>query len=406
MHIHPPHITASETEVILTARINVDTPLEDLPQHLSFRFPAAYRPHINPRGDAWVTAMLPLAMHLGEDIHYPGALSERLFYGLGELVKIFSTWLPEVFHPIRIHPARLEPSTTRPGSATLAAFSGGVDSSYVVFNHLPPRQEIPALQVTHCVFIHGFDIPLQETAEYDAWQAIFGETLSGLGIELIAARTNAQYFTTGRVRWEYAHGCALAAVGLMLEPFCKQYLIASSWQLTRLKPWGSSIVTDHWFSTETMAVRHSGVEAGRFAKVETVKNWPPLRSMLRVCVDYPRRSPGKNCSCCEKCRRTLAMLAVLEAEGSFQTFIRPPHLRDVLNWVPSYRIYVPDMLRYCWQQGKLRAVPLLILAQARYLLHQAVRSLVPAWLFRRLKAKLYPLSENPFTVRHLPLDWH
>jgi hypothetical protein len=374
MHIHPPHVTASETEVILSARINVDTPLEDLPQHLSFRFPAAYRPHINPRGDAWVAAMLPLAMHLGEDIHYPGALSERLFYGLGELVKIFSTWLPEVFHPIRIHPERLEPSTTRPGSATLAAFSGGVDSSYVVFNHLPPRQEIPALQVTHCVFIHGFDIPLQETAEYEAWQAIFGETLAGLGIAL--------------------------------EPFCKQYLIASSWILTMLRPWGSSIVTDHWFSTETMAVRHSGTEAKRFEELRAMADWTPLHSMLRVCVDYPRRSPGKNCSHCEKCRRTLAMLAVLEAKGAFQTFTRLPRLNEIHAWVPTYSMYVPDMLRYCWKQRKLRAVPLLILAQARYLLHQAVRRMVPAWLFRRLKAKLYPLSENPFTVRHLPLDWH
>jgi len=237
-------------------------------------------------------------MALGETIVCEDPISERLLYGMGEVIKIWTHWTPEYFKPISIQAECLAQPDNPPGTIIGASFSGGVDSLRLLQSHIAPAQPIESLQIKTCVFVQGFDIPLSADEEFDHWTQLYTQTLTEMDINLIPVKTNLHAFTVETLPWRYAYGTALISVGLLLETLFKQYLIASTCHLSSIEPYGSSIVLDHWFSTENMAVRYCGIYENRREKIEALAYWQPARTMLRVCINAKRRKPDGNCCRC------------------------------------------------------------------------------------------------------------
>ena len=139
------------------------------------------------------------------------------------------------------------------------------------------------------------------------------------GVDATAVATN--LWETGwplAADWgKVAHGCALAAVGLLFEERYKSLLIPSTHRYDDLIPWGSHPLTDPLLSTNSLKVIHDGAAYSRVAKSERLSKCELALSTLQVCWETKAYA---NCEKCEKCCWTMAILMLLGALERCSTF--------------------------------------------------------------------------------------
>jgi hypothetical protein len=405
MRLSPPEITIENGEVVLSAQVSFDRLMSNKPERLWFALPEKYAPFLSCRADAFAAGLIVLAMHSGEDLLVEGDLSPRLARGLTEYQRVFHTWFPDRLARIRVEARSLralEPD--RAGSETMTLFSGGVDSAFTLMKHLPQHQPLSAFQVRYALFIHGYDIPLQNPDSFHNACRPFSQELSAVGVELIPLRTNLRYFTSGLVPWMVAHGCATIAAGLVLDRLCRHLLVPATHYMDDYKPWGSSPMVDHWLSTETVETLHHGISQSRMDKVSAISDWTPAQNFLRVCINEDGRDGVHNCSVCEKCYRTMIMLDMCGTLERFKTFNRRIGYRDVVHWTPHYAtsvVYTPSMRAYARQSGKTQYLLPLGVAHLRGLVMFGLRKAIPKWLFKFLKGRKFPYERDPFNPANL-----
>src|SRR5271157_1183757 len=400
MIILNPEITQKNGEVVFSARIQFKNLLLKKPHTAWFAFPESYLPYISERADAFAAGFLPLAMAVKEDLHIEGPLSPRLACGLQEYQLALNFWYPKQLALVDIQAATL---TVLPpeqaGQSCVSLFSGGVDSSYTLMSHLPDRQPQLDFQLKYALFVHGFDIPLQNRPDYQEALKTFSKQLTPLGIEIIPCRTNLHYFSSGLLNWGIAHGSVSISIGLVLDKLIHYfYMPSSEYSIYAVLPWGSSPMIDHWLSTETLQVIHQGAAQTRIEKVAAISNWQPAQQFLRVCVDGRKRVGVTNCCQCEKCLRTMLMLEICGSLNSFKTFRKPFGRWDIIRWVPHYNvkeICLPT-LRYARSLGENEYIFPIWIAYLTGKLRSWLRKMIPVPLFNYLKKRKYPYSNNDF----------
>jgi hypothetical protein len=261
-----------------------------------FRFPEEYV--LAPRGDPFLAASLLPAMLQGEalEIDPRAPVSPRLLGQVAQLQEIFHCWNPR----FGLIPVRASQAAAQPANEGVASFfSGGVDASYTFLRH--------AEDISHLIFLHGYDIQLENRTLFEQALEANGEFACRSGKKLVAVATNARslcYPNTSFCLTCYG-GCLLAAVGLSLS-FPRTY-IAASHTYTELTPWGSHLLTDPLWSTEATAFLHDGAAAPRSEKLRRVAASEAAMQILRVCLS----NQGYNCGRCKKCLRTMCTLRAL-----------------------------------------------------------------------------------------------
>lgn len=267
------------------------------------------------------TALLP-AQRLGLPLRIEGAVSPRVLRGAERVQQVFSVWgrgAPIV--PIEVE--RTEPSPASAGGVA-AFFTGGVDSFHTVETH---RGEI-----SHLVFVHGFDIKLQRTAFRAEVSRALRRSAAELGCELVEVETNLRGFGNRQVRWaEDQHGAALAAVALYLEPRFRRIYVPSSYSDAFLFPSGSHPGLDRHWSSEALEIVHDDCGLTRFEKIEALASSEPALRALRVCWQF--ESEAYNCCRCVKCVWTMAYLRACGALERTKTFPLPLDL-ELLAQMP------------------------------------------------------------------------
>jgi len=405
MKLSASEISLENGEVVVSARVTFDRPLLNKPERLWFAFPEKFAPFVTRRSDAFAAGLIVLAMHSGEGLTVEGGLSPRLLRGLYEYQRVFNFWFPQLLSVIPLNPLALsELAPEQAGKGTLTLFSGGVDSTFTLLKHLPQHQPLPDFQVNYALFIHGYDIPLQNRASFDRACRTFTAELSAVGVELIPVRTNLRYFTSGLLPWMIAHGCATIAAGLMLDGLCARLLVPATHCLDDYKAWGSSPLVDHWLSTETIETIHHGISFTRMDKVRFISGWQPAQHFLRVCINEAGRSGVRNCSVCEKCTRTMIMLQLCGKLDQFTTFNRKIRPWDVARWTPHYGfsvVYTPSMRSFARQTGQKQYLLPMLIAHLRGLFMFYIRRLIPPRLFAYLKQRKFPYQSDPFNPAHL-----
>jgi hypothetical protein len=263
-----------------------------------------------------IAALLP-AMAVGAALCARGPVSPRLLGSLPRVQEIFATWNRQFQQvPINVH-AGTAPSAA-PGQVG-CFFSGGVDSWYSILKH---RAEISTL-----VFVHGFDIPLANTALREMVSQSLRDACGALGKRLIEVETNAQELSHGRVAWELYHGSVMVSVAHVLGPQLRKVYIASSATYANLVPNGTHPVLDPLWSTESTELVHDGCEATKMEKVARVAACDVAIRSLRVCYENPNGE--YNCGRCRKCLNTMASLRLVGALERCPTFARPLDLKAV-----------------------------------------------------------------------------
>jgi len=270
-------------------------------------------------------ALLP-AMRCGVPVQIPRPVSVRLLRATARIGEILHAWDPALERvPVDAAGVRVTPGVAGRGIGLF--FSGGVDSFYSLLKH----QE----RVTHLIFAHGFDVPLENRA----LRARISEALRGvaadLGKPLIEVDTNLREFSDAYTWWSrHYHGAALASVALLLGRQLQRAYVASTYPISHLIPWGSHPAVDPLWSTELMEIVHDGCEATRLEKTAAIANWELALRRLRVCFENPDGT--YNCGRCEKCVRTMVHLRLAGGLDRCPAFAQPLDLDRLV------RLRIPD----------------------------------------------------------------
>jgi len=302
--IHPMKIEATESGVRVSAPIQYASDPRPSAE-LWYEFTGVSEDAISEGMDGFVAALVLVAMQRGPRLEVRGAVSARALRGIREYQRVFQAWFPETFSPVEIRVDGPTLSSNAKGpTAVAAAFSGGVDSSYTLMAHLPESEPDTSWQISHAIFVHGFDIPLSAEEVFSEAATRYRQWLGALGVQLITVRTNIREFVN-HPSWDITHGSALASVALLLDRLLGRFYIPASFQYTDLGPWGSHPLVDPMLSSSTLEIVHDGV-AARVDKVMRVAEWPEARKWLRVCWERPNAS--RNCGRCYNCLLTMVSL--------------------------------------------------------------------------------------------------
>jgi hypothetical protein len=334
MIIHPPEVTVDAGRTLFSSRIEIETPGIEMPEKLWYRFDEKYRDSISLTGDALLASLLPVAMRLGEDVVVKSGVSQRLAYGLDEWQQVLNCWWPDYFHRIDVSIDRLEerhPEDTR--GAVGCLFSGGVDSYYTLWRHLPENEPMGEFRVTHAVMINGFDkyVDLDESDFFRELRRAYSPMFERIGVEFLIVGTNLQEFrrpTFHKYLGGRAWASSLVAGPLVLgKLFSRLYLSAGADYSDAWYPHGSHPMTDYLISTETFETIHDGADRSRAEKTLAIAEWPEAYSGLHPCYRPPIFTDDsdivENCCKCEKCLRTMILLELVGTLSRFAAFPRP-----------------------------------------------------------------------------------
>jgi hypothetical protein len=245
----------------------------------------------------WVTAQIPLAMRYAEPLHVDGTVDPVTISNAAKAQEVLHGWYPRL-SLVEVTATHLAERTAAPGVGCF--FSGGVDSFYSVLRHLD--------RITHLVFVHGFDIPIDNVDLGERARVAAREAALALGKPLIEVSTNVRQLSNTRVEWqtEY-HGAALASVGHALADLLGELIIPGSYAEADLHPWGTHPDLDKWWSGSGVTFEHDAVDVTRPEKVRALAQHQVALDHLRVC--FKNKNNAYNCGRCEKCLRTMIALA-------------------------------------------------------------------------------------------------
>ena len=273
-------------------------------------------PPVQESADAFLPVLLPAAMAAGLRLHIEAPVSPEVVAGAHRVSDLLASWYPH-WRELNLTVASLthppQPAESTPQQA--AFFSGGVDS----FRTLQRCGD----QLRHLLFVHGFDIAPAEQEKAQFVRRALTQVAAEAGPSLLTVRTNLRSFTNRWVDWEqHQHGCALAAVALLLAPHVGKVWIPSSFSLPFLHPHGSHPALETLWSTSALELLHDTFSEDRIDKVRELACWRLARCQLRVC--WQPHTPELNCGRCHKCLWTQALLRGFCGDQDWPTF--PAHL--------------------------------------------------------------------------------
>lgn len=244
-------------------------------------------------------ALVLPSMYAGEDLHIKAIVSEKLLTGVQKIIQIYRLWYD--LRPIEIYTNDKKVSETN-GLYNAVFFSGGVDSFYTFLKNR--NSDLPdSEKISHLLFLHGFDIPLQKTELFNTVLNAMKNIAKAYDKKLIEISTNIRRLSDNICEWRYYHGTGLTSVALCMEGLFKKVYLAADQSYKCLLPKGVHPLTDSLWSTESLEFVNDGSEADRIEKIKwQIAQDEVAMNNLRVC--YENRDGKYNCSVCDKCMRT------------------------------------------------------------------------------------------------------
>ena len=378
MIIHQPELLKRDGHTIIYAKIEMNQHRENIPDHLWYRVPDQFSQHLSLQGDAFLIPGLLAGMHFQEDIEVRGTVSPKLAYHLEDYQNLLHFMMPKSVTPVEIKYTRLKPLPVRP-EAVGVTFSGGVDSFFTIWKHLPESQPIPEFRITHALFILGFDILNKNKPRYQKLYSRYREALQEVNIELIPLETNLVSLIIPRMKYNHFYAPVLIGSAHLFGNLFNKYYIPNSNDYWQNKRWTSSSnpASDPLLSTETLDIIHHGAATRREEKVEAICDWELVQANLRVCTPEDPASDMLNCSRCEKCVRTMIPIYALGKMEKFTTFEKPfISNRDILWWARKFdpsKDYVLEMFPFAHRVRPDLVPWLRIAAWAGYVRYRLVK---------------------------------
>jgi hypothetical protein len=264
---------------------------------------------LEPAPEAFAGMLLLPALRAHATLRSEAAIDAAWLASAAHVPKLFASWWgDEERFPIEAEPA---PASRDPLPSTALCFTGGVDSFFSLLHggHRP----------AWLLFVVGFDVRLDDEARAATAALALREVAHACGAHPLLLWSNARRHPLFRsVSWEHSHGSALAAAAHLLARRAGRLVIPSTNSSGGLVPWGSHPDLDPLWSSSRVRIEHDSVDTPRARKVAAIAGHALVQHHLRVC--WENRGPTANCSRCEKCVRTLVMLAVTPHYARFTGF--------------------------------------------------------------------------------------
>ncbi|WP_254924000.1 MULTISPECIES: hypothetical protein [unclassified Rhodococcus (in: high G+C Gram-positive bacteria)] len=291
------HVEGTDAERI-TARITT-------PSGVETRVTTESNYSLDHSATPWLPPLLTAGMRKGWDITFDGPVDSTALRGASGAQKVFLDWYPKRFREVSIS---AEPGRVATGATGVGCFfSGGVDSFYSAITESD--------RITHLIFVHGFDIDVDDENLAARASAAARKSAAELGKPLIEVKTTMRSAFGDRLPldWGYDfHGAALAHVGLALSQHLSTVIIPSSNCREELTPWGSHPDLDPLWSSGTVEFEHHELELHRLGKIRRIGENRTAMNHLRVC--WENLDGAFNCGRCAKCVRTRIGLAAAGAQ--------------------------------------------------------------------------------------------
>ncbi len=242
-------------------------------------------------------------MQLGRPLRVHGPMTKDALCNLSTFQEAWTRWKPHLYRKIELIPSELVSPQTGTGGRAIAAFSGGVDSVFSILRHNGRQLGNASYPLHSVLMVHGFDVPLESLASFEALKDRTAPLLQELGLKLRIIRTNLKSWLAQD--WEDSH---MAQLACCLHNYSHEFdyaLVGSTEPYDRLViPWGSNPATDYLLSGSTMRIVHDGAGFSRTEKVAYIASNQTASKVLKVC--WEGKEFHKNCGVCEKCIRTQA----------------------------------------------------------------------------------------------------
>lgn len=293
---------------------------------LFYEFAREFAPRTPDNFDAALCATVLHAMAERRDICLRGPATSAMLENLREFQLAWSRWLPADYQPVEIEVDSVVSAPQVRATRSVAAFSGGVDSSFTLLRNNAPSRT-PHHHLDTVLLVHGFDVSLSNA---DALRELVDRTApirELAGVQLLILRTNSKELRLQK--WEDSCGAQLAACMHLLSAEFSHALIGSTEPYDSLVlPWGSNPVTDHLLSGGKLTVVHDGAAFSRIDKIAFLSDFPAALKSLKVC--WQGKEQGRNCGVCEKCVRTQMIFLALGITSP-PCFDGPLDLRRIPN---------------------------------------------------------------------------
>jgi hypothetical protein len=283
---------------------------------LWWEFPESWATALTPWADPWLVGMIFPMMQWGRAVHVEGRVSPSLLSNLELFMRIWSRWAPDKYRLVEISAdAETElPPAAEPG-ASVASFSGGVDSCFTAYRHARGHAGRRARQLKAAVVQHGFDIWLHQKNSPGMYARMVDDattTLASIQVPCIPVRTNFQQM---RLDWADAWGTQLVSGLYLLAGRYDTALIANEvpYQYLGLR-WASHPTTNQLLGSLGFTVVDDGGEYTRIEKAKVISDWPEAMRHLHVCFGVNVPGEYKNCCRCEKCIRTMLAFRIAGCE--------------------------------------------------------------------------------------------
>jgi hypothetical protein len=313
-----------------------------------FEAPEEFAEALSHSGNPWLACLLPLAVTLRQPLRLRLPIDPLLSQNAARLMRTWTGWYPR----LRVVPieADIEAPDAQTQPETAAFFSGGVDSFYTVLRNREASDRARAPRIQRLLCVRGFDIDLENIAEYERLRSRLASAARDLDLELVEIATNLRDVRFRQTEWgRLSHGSVLASLALALERrFEAVYIAATYTGGTPIRPWGSHPQTDPLFSTSRTRIIHDGDGIARMEKTEYVGRCEAALRSLHVC---PRRRSSENCGDCRKCFLVMLTMELAGALSRCSTF---PSATTNLDRVRCTYLKSPSY-EYLFEQIQIRA---------------------------------------------------
>lgn len=313
IHIYPEDPVSDGQSLTRSVRIEK---LRGKTKRLWHRFPLEYAPMLTDSMDPFVIGTIFLAMRNRANLVVHGTVSPSLIRGLSEYQAYWYCVARKKYARIEITADELKESTTIEGERSLTTFTGGLDSTYTIYRHKSGLCGQAQRQIDSALFVHGFDIPLEDEESFHRVAALNRETLGSVDIKLLTMATNQKEINPD---WNDTHGAGIAScLAFFQRAFCEG-IIPGSFDYKHKFVWGSNPTSDHLLSSKSFQIVHDCAVWTRVEKLIPLRNWPLAYNRMRVC--FSGEEHDKNCGKCAKCALTMLTikLARLPMPESFPT---------------------------------------------------------------------------------------
>lgn len=288
--------------------------------------------------DGYVFGLLLFAMQGADRMVVEGRLSREAIRNAWSIGEAWNVWAPEQYRPVEIvadevvdddHLPNDETARVTHGSTAIAAFSGGADSMFTILRHTKKVLGNASYDLRDLCMVQGFDVPLNKDEEFENLQRRIAPFVNYVDCHLHVVRTNIRDVT--QLNWEHCHGSQIAAVLHQFSDSHSHGLLASgdsSFRFPETK-WGSSPVTDHYFSGAHFQLILDGSGASRFEKIQLLAKHQSAHDTVKVC--YENERTDANCGSCVKCKRTRInfLAAGIDRPKSFDGPVTTEEIREV-----------------------------------------------------------------------------